>query len=494
MPESSPLAPKPKPAAPAPHPRPPAPKPKPSPVAGKQGDPVTTSVAAEELARAPNISGIEIPGATSSNQAGGFEVGHPWVDRGEVCAGKVSSECFLDEAQRGRLVAHFSQLITRALVNYKLALVALQVEELLKKDEDLPWVVALVLDLAGAHFVKVAAKAVLALKAGGVAELGRAIDDRYLNDLSWQSRAESFLGSLDDKAIEGSVKTILDPAKKAALAEAKGAANDRKATEKDRKLSFVEELGVRCDLGFYGFEAAALSSAPDATLVALYRGMHPEFHTVPAYKEALADKLKRFRRAGVEGIGRRTRLIGPHNESGIPALTAAVAKRAEDVRVVWVLHDNGTKTLCFQQQLGFMEVPGHGPPLERHYGGQPVPMRFGDLAPPRILEMSNLPLPRMLGTVPEEFWDTAIARSEQYWGETPTVADPFTAHLPKNARSAVPVNGTTARGADATSATPSEPDRAPRRVDDGVPDALRPDLPPPDSDETGKGLVGFPAR
>ena len=118
----------------------------------------TSGVTAGDLVSAPDIGKVA-PGKTKAVQT--YDLGVHFLDHGAVCDGKDENTtgCFLRDGQRLRLINDFMILVVNAMGNYKDALTDLRIEELLKEDDDLHWVVSLALDVAGAHFLGVAAKA-----------------------------------------------------------------------------------------------------------------------------------------------------------------------------------------------------------------------------------------------------------------------------------------------------------------------------------------------
>lgn len=106
--------------------------------------------------QAPNIGRIE-PGKRNLVQS--YQVGVDHIDHGTACKrdGDRVAGCFLTEEQRGGVFNELSMLIGMASTNYKLAPQELKTRELLKRDEDLHWALALVLD--GGRLARVSTRA-----------------------------------------------------------------------------------------------------------------------------------------------------------------------------------------------------------------------------------------------------------------------------------------------------------------------------------------------
>jgi hypothetical protein len=354
-------------------------------MSGKTGK--DSGVVAEDVAKAPDIGRVE-PG--KSNRVSN-EVGDAWIDHGAACDGKDASApgCFLTDWQRLRLIVDIKSRIETASTNYKIALTELRIAEMLKKDDDLPWVLALALDLVGSHLIKILGRAAVSLKSAGLGKLSAAMDGVYLEDRSWQSRTQAALGALDDRAIETHVKATFDPVKKAGVGAVKSSLNATEHEEKNQTIAYIDQLKDQCDVGFQTFAETMSARAVDAELVVLREGLDRANHSISAYKAALAEKLERFRASGVTEVGRQLAIVDrfPHGT------------RVRDKRVVWFQED-GKKTLRYQsQQSAFLTQS-----MEGH--------EFG----PRYAEAAQLGPP-----VPDEFAEVALARSEQVWGPTPLV-------------------------------------------------------------------------
>ena len=371
-----------------------------------KGDGDKSGVTADDFGRAPDLSKVD-PAKTKTVQT--REVGDQYIDHGAVCEGKDDSTvgCFFADQQRDRLIADFRDRIAAASTNYKLALVELKLEALLKKEADLHWAASLALDLIGAHVIRVVGRAVVSLKSDGVTKLTSIVGSRNLDESSFHARASSFLGGLDEKSIEGNVKGTLEPIKKGLVNTIKSNVNVGAKNEKAAKLSYIAQLKDNCDLEFQRFKSASLGKSNDAELFVLWEGFDTSHHTVGKYVEALGAKLERFRKSGVTDLGRKR----GHDRQW---------HRAEvlrDTRVVWVERDDGSKTLTYQSQEGDFN-PGvikRGDPDAGDLFGDEQAIEFGARNAREEV--------RLDGRVPAEFVEVALARSEQIWGATPTIRD-----------------------------------------------------------------------
>jgi len=370
-----------------------------------------SGVTAGDLVSAPDIGKVA-PGKTNTVQT--FELGEQFIDHGALCDGKDQNTagCFLRDDQRKRLIDKFESRVLVAQSNYQHALAELRVDELMKKDDDLHWVLSLALDVAGAHILGVAARALKGVKAGGLAKLTEAGLDAArrgeVSDRSWSSRAEMLLSAVTDKRIDAYTKAGFDAGKKKLSKGVQSALNADDATDKASSLSFIVQLQNSCDIGFMAFTERATGSATDAELVVLWEGMHPSNHTQEAYKAELQEKLGRFKQSGVTDIGRKL----SHDR------TTGYTSVRRDTRVIWVMNRPGTgKTPYYQSQEGAHDPsvvkpgdPGSAWAFPEHAA---TSHEFGPANPRET--------PQLGRRVPEEFLEAAIARSEQLWGPTETI-------------------------------------------------------------------------
>jgi hypothetical protein len=332
--------------------------------------------------------GKMVPGKVDIVQT--YNTGVAYPDHDAKCAtSNDSSGCFMSPAQRSRFVVLLLDEIQTAQTNYKDALIELEVEKLIEKDDDLNWMASLVLDLATSHLSTIFSGAIKGLKGTKVqspAELGLGLDVSMPADVSkWSEAANNALDKVSDKSIESTTKIGFDAAKKKTQKIGKSIQNDQTDEEKTAALSYIDRLKQQCDVGFKAFKDNLLATGSDAELVVVYRGMAPEYQSIGQYKAALAEKLARFKRSGVTDIGQKA----------LRPLQAHVATLYENKRCVWLLDANGNKALWFYGVVS---------------GNQSMPWENG--RDPDIEKVAD------------EFVDVAVAKSEQKWGATPTFEHP----------------------------------------------------------------------
>lgn len=340
------------------------------------------------------------PGATTANdfaraapkehaspKHGTYEVGEAFIDRGgrALCHGRKDQPgCFLDDDQRGTLIADFRELVGIARENYHTALTSLRMDKLVEKEEDLHWVVALALDLAGAHVLSMVTTA-LKRKSAGLARVAT-LGERDL------SKAELMLSRVSSGQVDGLSKAAFARGDASLKKAGKQAQNRQALDAKDATVAYIDQLHNSCDAAFLGFARHTSATADDAELVVMWLGMDPSLHTPGAYKTALAAKIERFKKSGVPEIG----------EGVVNDIARGVGR---EKRVVYVQDMHGHKVPWYQN--GDQDLFG-----------------VGDLVPRKeVLD----------GPVPDEFRDIAVARSEAVWGKTPVIDDGYSKTFHKEA-------------------------------------------------------------
>jgi hypothetical protein len=347
--------------------------------------------------RAVDFARANTPEAVPGKRTNIYDTGEPWIDQGGHghCHGRAEQpSCFLEDDQRDALIADFQRLVEKACTNYKLALQAIRVDQLISRDSDLNWLLSLALDLAGAQILGALTRTIGKAVGPMLSEARTAAAPRTLAgrgagmtfETSWRTRAEDMLAKVTPQKIEAVTKAGFDPAKaaaKAQLAESLGNAH-----EKAHTLSYIDELSNNCDIAFDRYALDASAQANDAELVVMWHGMKPVFHSVGAYKEALAAKIERYKKSGVPEIGERTRSYGQ-------------GKLSSETRIVYVRDIHGHKVPWYEKKVS-----------DIHDRGQ---ISTGE--------------PQLDRPVPEEFRQVAVERSELRWGAASTIDDGFVQQL-----------------------------------------------------------------
>ena len=369
-----------------------------------------SGVTADDIVKKDDIGNTQLaPGKATGVDA--VETGNDWLDHGAKCEGQggKATGCLFPDEQRKRVIGEFREHVQSAATNFKFAVAELKLEELMKKEEDLHWVLGLALDLAGMFVVDRAIKALTTIRAGQISKIqnlwfstGEAPPKTLSNEIS------RLVANVSNESLAAKVKYAGGLGVKGAKAVAKDATVD---SQKSVVLSFLDQLRDGCDLGFYAFKTNASAHSNDAELLVLWEGMHPNNHTVGAYKAALGDKLDKFKASGVTKIGRKAEQANSHTGADHTIV---------DRRVVWMAHHDGSKTLWYQQHTSRDNPdtlrrgePGAADMYPDHKDA------FGELGHDKA---------KLDRQVPNEFWNEAVAISEAKWGQTLTIEDPFNKH------------------------------------------------------------------
>jgi hypothetical protein len=314
--------------------------------------------------------------------------GDAWIDRGAACDQDAGDGCFLVDGQRMRLMVSLGERVQTAQTNYKFALTELRVDQLMKKEDDLNWVVGLALDVVGAHFLKVGLEILKNARAAGIEHLGAMVENK------WAHRGDGLLHAItEEKLGEYAGKAFGKVQSKSEKALEK-VHNRAAESDKEESISYIHELVEQCDQGFQRFLANARATSNDAELLVLHDEMDASNHTVGAYKDELSKKIARFTKSGVNEIG--SKVTGDHMAHHEAVLRST--------RVVWVRDPVGYgKTLWYQSadDAAYNKAPSKKFDAEMPFGA-----------------------PELERRVPQEFVDVALAKSEERWGETPTISNP----------------------------------------------------------------------
>lgn len=259
--------------------------------------------------------------------------GAAWPDNGTACeADPKRKGCMLSSSARQALIALLLRRMTVAESHYGLALERLRVANLLKKADELPWFVNVVLDVAAGFIIGKVTAGLISLKDGDKSTvksiLGEVDPDLDMGNFDMDIGLD-FTG-IGDAGIKSNVKRIVD-ARKAAFGKSL-AKDSEKAYDKSATQSYVDLLGIEVARTYDSLASTLPATATDAELIAFYHSMDPGEHTVPQYEAALGEKIRRFL-ASAGDIGRRNQQspTGSHHR---------------DTRVVWVHYLSGHPRSC----------------------------------------------------------------------------------------------------------------------------------------------------
>lgn len=315
--------------------------------------------------------------------------------------------CFLDDPARVDYFVKLTHLVGQAQTNFKDAVLAHRMKEMMNKEDDLDWLAGLIIEVASTYLGSAIGKALKKVRALG-AETMFARSMAFAGEAQAHTfqRADALLRGVSDSRIDSWTKASFDPLKKGAQAAARSLQNTGSREQSSDIDAFLTGLTDSADLGYTAFLDQLKSAATDSELAVVLAGMQPQFHFTRLYEEALHSKLDRYKKSRVRDIGRK--FTKDDNR---------VTTVARETRVVWVKNP-GTpgKRLYFQYQQGGIQslTPGGDDP-----GRSWVPSWVEDKMPSQF--GAGHGETQFGSEVPHEFAELALARSEALYGMTPVI-------------------------------------------------------------------------
>jgi hypothetical protein len=296
--------------------------------------------------------------------------GNKYIDSGAVCD-RDGPGCFLSSAQRARLITVFIGQVHGAASNCQVAISALQIEQLLKKDEDLSWLMDLVLEVVGGQVVKFATEAAKKMLANAPATLAR-----YGVDVT-EETIKKFAESTD---LIAQVKSVAGRVKTTSALLFKTDKNSEGKRRKSEAKNYLDHVAKEADRAFQTIRTTLPAMLRDGDLIAAYYSFDVENHSVESYEETIRGKMDRYLSSGVTRIGSEiemaTRLDDKPHMSGVQT----------DRRVAWATTPTSKTPLLYFVDNITSDGAGH--------------------------QGAEEPVPR-------EFWDAAISRHRAMWGTKP---------------------------------------------------------------------------
>ena len=358
-----------------------------------------------------------------------------------ACAAQGTAGCFLTPGQRQILVGDMQQRVAAAQGAYRDALSDCRLQQVLKKTDELPWYMSLMLGAIASALESAIGIGLKALKASGAAEsaVASATSTRAATAVEEGANAVATAGSheasnagaevatISDKQIETLVATSLDKAKeKAAGALAGATSTDSKETaEKNAALNYIDFLRNESAEVFQELKEGAPGTTTDAELLALWRSFDAALHTTTRYRNEVNEKIEQYLSSSVSKIGRSSdwnsdpSMLGPRQVE-------------REVRVAWLVTKGAGKRLVYMDRVfdgWYLERQGN--PLTSRvtrsaaYDSGENQLSLSQDATWNVNgkneTRSEKPLQddRVLSFVEPEFEKMAIAKQEKIWLESP---------------------------------------------------------------------------
>jgi len=336
-----------------------------------------------------------------------------FMQHGAACKAKPGGTgCFLQDDQRTVLIGQLVGRIDDAREAYLTAITSMQVELLVKGDDDLPWLAMLLLDVATAGIASAAGKGLRHLVQGGAGKLAKVAFSAGIHAASdhWSAVALRAVQGLGEKQFERGAKLAVDPLKKVMESEVK----EGLALARTTKTEFSAELtALRTQVrtGFQQYRETTPGVASDAELLTLFHGFDAGIQSEQHYAALLSEKMTRFRKSGVTAIG-RMQAGRDERFRNRPELENEVGEAVlRDTRVIWAQYAEGGPT-----ELRYQQHDGERVHAVLHPGGEHHPRN----AKPEFGPAKPLTAEAELGrVVPVEFHAAAISRHTQVWGVAP---------------------------------------------------------------------------
>ena len=329
-------------------------------------------------------------------------IGDPYIEGRSHCAAGTEGGCFLTPEQRGLLVAAYQQEVLAAQQQYGQALSEIKLERLIKKDEELPMLLGLMLDVLGTQLLSGLTMAFKMLQAGDEKTAAAGIE--WLKQLQTTEHQEprdkpsirSFIQGVDETSVGFILKAGIDETKKSLK-------KPSPSNEKAQTLNYIERLQETAVIAWEHQRQDPPGYATDADMIVLYHSFKARMgHSTPRYKAALEEKIQRYLASPVSKIGRAKAYKGKDTnvtDVGHGGMTT------RDTKVVWVV------------------TKGNALPQLYYYKLDASPNQNDHT-------MSNLDIPMIANEgrfkintpVEPEFIDTAISRHQEIWGSAPETA------------------------------------------------------------------------
>ncbi len=168
-------------------------------------------------------------------------------ERNGICASQ-SGACMFSSEERSELKRMFQLRALAAELNFKLAVDNVKVKELMRKEEDVPWVVLMLIDVMSAHLSTALSNSFSAMRTAKLAELEAAASELAAKGaaLSLSSRGiEPVLRAVSPEAGRSAIKGLTDSTKRSV-----GAAAKAPAEGKELNLDFLTQLQDEAGIAF----------------------------------------------------------------------------------------------------------------------------------------------------------------------------------------------------------------------------------------------------
>jgi hypothetical protein len=365
----------------------------------------------------PDVSGpTGIPGKSTlvgqKPATGAAAIGNAFIEGREHCAKDGDQGCFLNPVQRERLILEIKAEIRQSETFFVQALTEIGFQRLIQKDEELPAIISLALDIAGSYFGGLAVKAMRALRSTPPETFYKSHEGM----LSFQtgtnaepdpSLFRNVLNEASPESVDYVIKTAMSAGKRKAE---KGGGDEMNADASNRKqvtLNYLDELKASAAISYEQLAQDAPGVANDAERIAMFESFKAKNgHNVPAFVAVLKEKLDRYLKSPASEIGRNGHRLRD-GASKKDSYNATI----RDTQVAWVVIAGDPVPKLYYLREDWANNSGSS-------AGTGAP---GDMDKPENERPKSMQgMLTLLRPVEPEFQSSALARPQQVWGFPPT--------------------------------------------------------------------------
>lgn len=334
--------------------------------------------------------------------------------------GKVTAgDNFLNDVDRGNLVAEYVGRVNAALSSYLTAASDLRVDKLTEKEEEFPILGTLLLVAGGKAAESVVMGACTLLRQSGrvASELAEA------GVRSASHEAEGKILGMSEKSVETIIATATDQAKDKLKASAAVALGAEQTETKGQVLSFVDYLRDAAMGLFQRFREWPIGRVTDAQLLALFTAFEGSRHTPTMYRRIIGQHIQKYMASHAKEIG--------HKEARQPGKLTSSRK---ETRVAYVTDGTNPPMLAYvENEYTQKDTPhGGGSQAGAAYNANQNALGFEEQGSwsdsggsfRGAADEGEL---KLLGYVEPELRDVALSTHQQRWAQTPAT---YTVHYP----------------------------------------------------------------
>jgi hypothetical protein len=346
------------------------------------------------------------------------DIGDAWIENRENKSGQGN---FLTDVQRERLVTEIKISIRTSEHFLTDALTEIGFDRLIQKEEEVPAIIVLALDIASGFLGNLAGKALKAVRSTPPETFHQTIESMLdfqtsTEDAKDTSLVRNLLNVASPESLDNVIRSAMRTGKTAVTGKLKKMKKDLNADASDRKqvaMSYLDQLKRAAAISYQHLSREAPAVANDAERIALYKSFDAENgHTQPDLKAVLEQKLARYLNSPASEIGRNKHRL-KDGASKKDSYNATV----RDTQVAWVVIEGDPVPKLYYLREDWAN--GHGSAdgisdpsyKDGHEIERGDPEHFGPSQQGRLT---------LMRPVEPEFQSTAIERQQQVWGFAPT--------------------------------------------------------------------------